>query len=103
MRVKIDHFKFCLLVPFWLLLLSYQTKAQHDSLLLKNGNTIVGEIKSMDKGVLFIETPYSKNDFSIEWSGIKEVYTTTTFLITLKDGRRFDGPLQSAPGGEKMI
>src|SRR5690349_812393 len=103
MQVKIDHLKFWFLTPFWVLLLTHHASAQHDSLLLKNGNTIVGEIKSMDKGVLIIETDYSKNDFSIEWSGIKEIYTTSTFLITLTDGRRFDGSLQSAAGGGKII
>jgi len=48
--------------------------AQKDSLILKNKDVIVGEIKSLDKGVITIETDYSKTDFTIEWSGIKEIY-----------------------------
>ena len=55
--------------------------AQHDSLVLKNGNVIVGEIKSLDKGVLTIETDYSKSDFTIEWSGIREIFSTSLFLL----------------------
>ena len=43
----------------FLILLSTVLKAQKDSLVLKNGNIIVGEIKSLDKGVLTIETDYS--------------------------------------------
>ena len=39
--------------------------AQSDSIVFKNGNIIVGEIKSMDKGVLTIETSYSDKDFAI--------------------------------------
>src|SRR5436190_23974960 len=69
--------------------------AQHDSLILKNGNVIVGELKSLDKGVVTIETDYSKSDFTIEWSGIKEVYSRSRFLITLKDGSRINGIFQS--------
>ena len=76
--------------------------AQHDSLILKNGNTIVGEIKSLDKGVLTIETDYSKNDFTIEWSGVKEIYSKSFFLITLTDGRRFNATIQSSDGGNKV-
>src|SRR5262245_31780504 len=54
----------------------------HDSIILKNGDVIVGEIKSMDKGVLTIETDYSKSDITIKWSGIKEIYSTSHFMIT---------------------
>lgn len=68
---------------------------QKDSLILKTGDIIVGEIKSMDKGVITIETDYSKNDFTIEWSGIKEIYSNSVFLITLKDGRRINGLIRS--------
>jgi small nuclear ribonucleoprotein (snRNP)-like protein len=76
--------------------------AQHDSLILKNGNVIVGELKSLDKGVVTIETDYSKNDFTIEWSGIKEIYSRSRFLITLKDGSRINGTFQSVDGGKKI-
>ena len=76
--------------------------AQHDSLVLNNGDKVVGEIKSMDKGVLTIETNYSKKDFTIEWSGVKEIYSKTFFLITLSDGRRFNARIQSVPGEKKL-
>jgi len=74
---------------------------QKDSLILKTGDKIVGEVKSLDNGVLTIETDYSKNDFTIEWSGIKEIYSKSHFLITLKDGRRINGAVQSL-GNEKI-
>ena len=64
-----------------------------DSLIFKNGNMIKGEVKGMDRGVLTIETDYSKNDFTIEWVEIKEVYTKTQFLITLTNGDRLVGTL----------
>ena len=58
----------------FLIFFSLVSYAQHDSLILKTGDVIVGEIKSLDKGVVTIETDYSKSDFTIEWSGIKEIY-----------------------------
>jgi len=64
--------------------------AQSDSLVLSNGDVIVGEIKSMDQGVLTIETPYSKDDFRVKWIYVKEVYSKVRFLITLNDGRRMN-------------
>ena len=85
------------------MLLGLATQAQKDSLVLKNGDVIVGEIKSMDKGVLTIETDYSKKDFTVEWSGIKEIYSKSHFLVTLKNGQRINGTVESAEAGKKII
>ena len=68
MRLKKENFPHWFLLSFFFFqLCTNQANAQHDSLILKNANTIVGEIKSLDKGVLMIETDYSKSDFSVEW------------------------------------
>jgi hypothetical protein len=72
-----------------------QARAQNDSLVLINGDIIVGTINSMDKGVVNVETDYSKNNFTIKWSGIKEVYSKTIFLVTLANGNKINGALQS--------
>ncbi len=45
--------------------------AQNDTLILHNGDIIVGDLKSMDRGVLTIKTSYSDSDFKIEWEKIK--------------------------------
>ena len=76
--------------------------AQQDSLVLKNGNTIVGEIKSLESGVLIMETDYSESDFSIKWDAIKEIFSKNRFLITTIDGRRLNGSFQSTGDGTKV-
>jgi len=75
---------------------------QPDSIIFKNGNYIVGEVKSMDRNILKIETDYSDDDFTIEWDGIKELYTKTYFLITLSSGDRYNGTINST-GDEKLV
>jgi len=74
-----------------------------DSVIFTNDNYVVGEVKSMDKGVLKMETPFSDSDFAIEWEGIKELYCQTYFLITLTDGRRFNGTIQTSGQGNIKI
>lgn len=92
-------------ILFLVLLLSQSISlfAQKDSLLLSNGNEIVGELKSMKQGVATVKTGYSKSDFKIKWEKIKTVNTETEFLITIKSGKRYNGFLQSDENGEIHI
>jgi hypothetical protein len=71
--------------------------AQTDSLVMNNGNVIIGEIKSMEKNVLTIETDYSDSDFKIEWDKIQKVYSDgdRMYLITLADGTRLNASLRT--------
>ncbi len=84
---------------FHLVLLSFSLFAQNDSLILSNGDKMIGEIKSMDKGVLIIETDYSDKDFRIEWTGIKEIYSTNKFLISLTTGKRVTASIETKSPG----
>ncbi|MEM9672555.1 MAG: DUF481 domain-containing protein [Cyclobacteriaceae bacterium] len=83
--------------------LAHHGHAQQDSLLLTNGDVIVGETKGMDRGVLTFKTDYSDSDFKIEWEKVAEIYTDTYFLITLSDGRRFNGTIRSGDDGNITI
>ncbi|MBN3584122.1 DUF481 domain-containing protein [Algoriphagus aestuarii] len=77
--------------------------SQTDSLVLNNNDLIVGEIKSMDKGIITIETDYSDSDFKITWDKIKSIISKTDFLITLSSGRRFNGKLNSVDSANVRI
>lgn len=77
--------------------------SQNDSLVLINGDVIVGELKSMNKGVAVIETDYSDDDLTIEWDGIKEIYTEASYLVTLSNGDRINGTVKSIGSGMLKI
>lgn len=72
---------FCLLVssPFLPLM------GQSDTLVLNNGDQIVGEIKEMSRGVLTLETDYSDSDFQIEWEKIKTIKSRQLYSISLSN------------------
>ena len=78
---------------FYLIVISVE--AQNDSLVFTNNNIMVGEVKSLDKGVITIETDYSDSDFKIEWDKVRELFSTSTYLINLTDGRRLNGTIKS--------
>lgn len=88
---------------FFCLLTSTVLFAQNDTLVLKNNNVIVGELKTMDKGVAIIETDYSKDDFKIEWDGVSKVITTSSYSVTTSDGTRHMGRLYSPSAGTVVI
>jgi Protein of unknown function, DUF481 len=90
-------------LSFLLVIFPGLTLLGQDSLVFKNNDFVAGEIKGMDRGVLTIETDYSKSDFTIEWSGIKEIFTKTQFLITLTDGNRITGTLSSADSANVIV
>ena len=74
-----------------------------DSLVLKNKDVMVGEIKSLDKGVLTIKTEYSDKDFLVEWSGVKEIFCNSRFLITLRNGTRLNGTFYTIDSGKTLV
>jgi len=78
-----------------ILFFSSSAFAQNDSLVFTNNNIMVGEVKSLINGVVTIETDYSDSDFKIEWDKVKELYSESTYLINLTDGRRLNGTIKT--------
>lgn len=74
--------------------------SQTDSLFLKNKDLIVGEIKSLERGVLTIETDYSKDDFRIEWLKIDRIISNIPFLLTTSDGVVLYGRITASEPGK---
>lgn len=95
-----NKFYYTIFLLFAIHLMSF---AQNDTLLLNNGDVIVGELKSMDRGVLTIEPSYSDSDFKITWEDIIEMKATQRYLITLTDGQRINGTFSSAGEGKIFI
>jgi len=78
-----------------LMLACQELTAQIDSVHFKSGEYVIGEIKTMSKGILKVETDYSDSDFQIEWDKVTGIKTTTQFMISLSDGKKYFGKLYS--------
>lgn len=78
--------------------------SQADSLVIDTGNriSVVGQIKKMGRGVLEIDVPYGDENFKIKWSMIKEIYTHSQFVLSIK-GEIYRGRLASIPDGRIKI
>lgn len=86
-----------LIVSGILIALSVSASAQ-DTLRLSNGDLLHGEIKSLNKSVVTIETGYSDDDFKVEWEGVVEISSPRKFTLFLSSKERVFASLR--PGEE---
>ncbi len=68
-----------------------------DVVITTTGDRLVGEIKSIEKDVLTLETAYSDSDFKIEWDKVASIESKRQFLMETFDGRRLSGSLTPDP------
>ncbi len=81
----------------------FQADAQTDSLIMDNGHVIIGEIKSMTRGVIQVETDYSDSDFKIEWNQVSQMFSDQFYLITLSNGARINGSINTDSGNIESV
>lgn len=84
-------------------LLSFWARAQHDTLWVRNGNVLYGEIKKLAFGVLTLETDYSDSDFTIEFDQVERLSIERDCRVTLTGGRRLYGSIRSAQTGSFIV
>jgi hypothetical protein len=85
------------------LTLPFFTLAQTDTLEFNNGEMVIGEIKSLSRGVIAIETAYSDSDFKIEWTAVTRIRSQQRFLTYLQDGRRLYATVNSTEGRTAVL
>ena len=78
-------------------------EAQNDTIISKDNNILVGEIKEMDRGILTIETSYSDDDFKITWLELKEIISTRKYRFSLSNGDRLHGTIKVDTIDKKLI
>lgn len=95
-QIKLITFVLIMIVPtiLW---------SQNDTIILKNKDKIVGEIKSMDRGVVTIETDYSDSDFTITWIDIVSIKSKQTYLMTLSNGTRINSSMYTKEGDSALV
>jgi len=71
-------------------------QSKNDTLKMNNGDRLIGEVKSMQRGILIFSTKYGDSDFDIEWDEIEEISTENYFFVTLIKGKHYYGWLRSS-------
>jgi len=72
-----------------------------DVLVLKNGDKITCEIKSLRSNTLYISVDYILNTQSVDWSKVDHIDSKQLFILTMQDGTVYTGVLHSPEGAEQ--
>jgi hypothetical protein len=75
--------------------------AKTDVVVLKNGDRITGEVKSLDRGRLRYSTD-SMGTIYIEWDDVQTLVSDKYFRVELSSGRRYFGDLSDAGGRDTL-
>lgn len=85
------------------LVLPFALAAQTDTLWLKNTNVLYGEIKGLNSGIITMETPYSDDDFTIDYDEVDRMYIERQCLIIATGGIRMVGYIRSKESGQVTV
>ena len=98
-----DHkMKTKVLILFSLLTLCRPSLAREktDVIVMRNGDRLTGEIKSLDSGVLYVRLDYTLGNISLDWTKVDHIESKQLFLITTQDGLVYSGTIwpPTSPG-----
>ena len=97
-----NSFTKCLVFIFLFLITSI-TFAQLDTLVVSSGDILVGDMKSMSRGVVTIETDYSDVDFKISWDKVTKVQSKGAFIVSLESGERIITTIRTKPSDSLTV
>jgi uncharacterized protein DUF481 len=88
--------------PAWLLLVvstvpTAAAAVKTDIVVLRNGDRMTGEVRSLDRGQLTFKTD-NMGTLAIEWDKIKSVTAAATFEVEDLKGGQYHGSLRAGPG-----
>ncbi len=73
-----------------------------DVVLMKNGDSITGEIKKLEKGRLKLSTDYMSSVY-IEWKDIRKLTSQYLFEVEVQSGQKYFGAMRPPSGNEDQI
>jgi putative salt-induced outer membrane protein YdiY len=81
---------------------------RHDTVIMKNGDRLTGEVKKLEQGVLYIETDYFSGSVGVDWLQVERLESTANYQIVLNDGKRLTGTIskveaEEAPGKDFKV
>jgi putative salt-induced outer membrane protein YdiY len=71
-----------------------------DVVIMKNGDHFTGQVKRLQNGLLFVETPYVSGNIGLDWNQVESVQSTANYQIVLNNGQRLIGKIEKISGAK---
>src|SRR5271167_353543 len=69
-----------------------------DVIIMNNGDHFTGQVKSLQNGLLYVETDYVSGKIGLDWNQVQSVQSTATYRIVLSNGKRLEGKIEKNSG-----
>ena len=66
-----------------------------DLVVLKNGDRLTCEIKSLNSGILYLSLGYARGTISVNWTEVAELKSGQMFIVKTEDGFFYRGTLST--------
>ncbi len=66
-------------------------KRNDDVVIMKNGDRLTGEIKRLDRGLLYFSAPYMVDTMTLDWAQVERVESKDQYRVLLLDGTLLQG------------
>src|ERR1700761_4067497 len=73
------------------------SRTKTDTVYMRNGDKITGEIQSLEKGQLSVKPEYTSSAFVIDWSQVDHVESKQGFVVADPSGTVYTGTLTKGP------
>ena len=73
-------------------------KSKDDVVVMKNGDRLTGEIKSLEHGVLSFKAAYMIDPVQLDWDRVERLESKDTFVVGLNTGIRVTGGIAKVAG-----
>ena len=87
-RIVVLSFALLLAAPLY-------ARDKSDVIIMKNGDRLTCEIKSLDANTLFISLDYILSTQSVDWSKVDHVESKQLFIVKTQDGLVYSGTLST--------
>src|SRR5215472_8013912 len=77
-------------------------RAAKDVLVMKNGDRITCEIKSLQNGVLKVNLDYVDGSISVNWLKVARLESSYLFIVSLQDGSMYSAKLITPESTDAM-
>jgi hypothetical protein len=86
----------CLRLIVALLAVPLFARDKTDVLVMKNGDRMTCEVKSLDAGTLYVSVDYIDGTISIDWLKVASIESNQLFVVKTEDGSVYSGGLRTS-------